>query len=304
MPNGAPIPKERATRGYGAEVRFAGHSIDESLVEAKKYADETGAVLVHPFDHEDIVAGQATCGVEIVEQCPDVRTILVPTGGGGLLAGISAAVKPLHPEITVIGVQAEGAAAYPISLGEGIPIALSSMTTMADGIAVGRPGDVPFATVRQLVDDVVTVNEESLSQALLMLIERAKQVVEPAGAAAVAALTDQPRRFETPVVAVLSGGNIDPILLMNVLRHGMATSGRYLDFKARIPDRPGGLARLLNELAAIEANVLDVVHSRTSAHLHLGEVDVELQVETRGPEHAEKVLNHLRGCGYHVTQEN
>jgi len=303
MPNGAPLPKERATRGYGAEVRFAGHSIDEALVEAKKYADETGAVLVHPFDHEDIVAGQATCGVEILEQCPEVRTILVPTGGGGLLAGISAAVKPLHPEVTLVGIQAEGAAAYPISLGEGVPIALSSMTTMADGIAVGRPGDVPFATVRQLVDEVVTVNEESLSQALLMLIERAKQVVEPAGAAAVAAVTDQPRRFETPIVAVLSGGNIDPILLMNVLRHGMATTGRYLDFKARIPDRPGGLAQLLRELAAVEANVLDVVHSRTSAHLHMGEVDVELQVETRGAEHADKVLSHLRGCGYHVTQE-
>src|SRR3954470_16947915 len=303
MPAGASIPKEKATRGYGADVRISGATIDEPLIAARQYADETGAVLVHPFDHPDIVAGQATCGVEILEQRPDVRTILVPTGGGGLLAGIAAAVKPLHPEVTLVGIQAEGAAAYPISLGEGVPIALSSMNTMADGIAVGRPGDVPFATVRQLVDEIVTVNEESLSQALLMLIERAKQVVEPAGAAAVAALTDQPQRFETPIVAVLSGGNIDPILLMNVLRHGMATTGRYLDFKARIPDRPGGLARLLAELAAIEANVLDVVHSRTSAHLHLGEVGVELQVETRGPEHADKVLSHLRGCGYHVTQE-
>ena len=301
MPNGAPIPKEKATRGYGAEVRFAGASIDEALLSAIAYAEETGAVLVHPFDHPDIVAGQATCGLEILEQCPDVRTIVVPTGGGGLLAGISAAVKAEHSAIRMVGVQAEGAAAYPLSLAAGAPQALAAMTTMADGIAVGRPGDVPFATIRELVDDMVTVNEESISQALLMLIERAKLVVEPAGAVAVAAVMDDPDRFETPAVVVLSGGNVDPILLMNVLRHGMATTGRYLDFRVRIPDRPGGLARLIGELADVQANVLDVVHQRTSSHLHIGEVEVSLQVETRGPEHAEKVLGHLRSCGYAVS---
>jgi threonine dehydratase len=300
MPHGANIAKEKATRGYGAEVRFAGATIDEALLSAREYAEETGAVLVHPFDHADIVAGQATCGVEILEQRPDVRTILVPTGGGGLLAGIAAAVKHAHPDVRVVGVQAEGAAAYPPSLRAGHPEALTSMSTMADGIAVGRPGDVPFATIRELVDDIVTVGEESLSRALLMLIERAKLVVEPAGAAAVAAVMDHPDRFETPAVAVLSGGNIDPILLMNVLRHGMATTGRYLVFRARIPDRPGGLARLLAELAEVEANVLDVVHQRTSAHLHIGEVDVALEVETRGEEHAARVLGHLRDCGYPV----
>src|SRR3954452_14820600 len=231
MPAGASIPKEKATRGYGADVRISGTTIDEALIAARAYADETGAVLVHPFDHPDIVAGQATCGVEILEQRPDVRTILVPTGGGGLLAGIAAAVKGTRPDIRVVGVQAEGAAAYPPSLAAGHPEALPSMATMADGIAVGRPGDVPFATVRELVDEVITVSEESLSQALLMLLERAKLVVEPAGAAAVAAIADHPKRFETPVVAVLSGGNIDPLLLMNVIRHEMATSGRYLVFR-------------------------------------------------------------------------
>ena len=302
MPNGAPIPKEKATRGYGAEVRFTGTTIDECLVAAREYADETGAVLVHPFDHPDIVAGQATCGLEIMEQCPDVRTIVVPTGGGGLLAGIAAAVKAERPDVRVVGVQAEGAASYAASLSAGMPQALKAMTTMADGIAVGRPGDVPFATIRELVDDIVTVNEESISYALLMLIERAKLVVEPAGAVAVAAMMDDPSRFGTPAVVVLSGGNVDPILLMNVLRHGMATTGRYLDFRVRIPDRPGGLARLLAELAEIEANVLDVVHQRTSSHLHMGEVEVSLDVETRGAEHAEKVLSHLRGCGYSVSE--
>ncbi len=302
MPHGANIAKERATRGYGAEVRFAGASIDEALLSAQEYAGETGAVLVHPFDHPDIVAGQATCGLEILEQRPDVRTIIVPTGGGGLLAGIAAAVKHRQPDVRVLGVQAEGAAAYPPSLRAGRPEPLATMATMADGIAVGRPGDVPFGAIQQLVDDVLTVNEESLSQALLMLIERAKLVVEPAGAAAVAAVMDRPDRFETPAVAVLSGGNIDPILLMNVLRHGMATTGRYLAFRVRIPDRPGGLARLLAELADVQANVLDVVHQRTSALLHIDEVEVALQVETRGEPHAEKVLSHLRGCGYPVTE--
>jgi len=302
MPHGAPIVKERATRGYGAEVRFVGHTIDEALVEAKKYAEESGAVLVHPFDHRDIVAGQATCGVEILEQAPEARTVIVPTGGGGLLAGIATVVKRHRPDIRVVGVQAEGAAAYPPSLAKGEPQPLTSMSTMADGIAVGRPGDVPFAAVARYVDDMLTVDEEALSQALLMLIERAKLVVEPAGAAAVAAMMLHPHSFETPAVVVLSGGNIDPILLMNVLRHGMAASGRYLAFKATIPDRPGGLARLLAELAAAEANVLDVVHERTSAMLHLDEVEVALQVETRGPEHAERVLNHLRGCGYRVSE--
>ena len=302
MPSGASIPKEKATRAYGADVRISGTTIDEALIAARQYADETGAVLIHPFDHPDIVAGQATCGVEILEQCPDVRTVIVPTGGGGLLAGIATAVKLHRPGARVVGVQAEGAAAYPPSLAAGHPEALPSMATMADGIAVGRPGDVPFATVRELVDEVITVSEESLSQALLMLLERAKLVVEPAGAAAVAALADHPGRFETPAVAVLSGGNIDPLLLMSVIRHGMATSGRYLEFRVRIPDRPGGLAKLIAELAAAEANILDVVHSRTSAQLHLGEVDVDLQLETRGEAHAKQLLSHLRSCGYLVTE--
>ena len=203
----------------------------------------------------------------------------------------------------MIGVQAAGAAAYPPSLEHGSPQALASMTTMADGIAIGRPGDVPFASVLAHVDEFVTVDEESLSQALLLLMERAKLVVEPAGAAGVAAVLENPTRFETPMVVVLSGGNIDPILLMNVIRHGMATSGRYLALAVRIPDRPGGLATLLADLASVQANVLDVVHQRTSSHLHIGEVEVALQLETRGPEHADEVRTHLRGAGYPVTEE-
>jgi len=303
MPAGAPIPKEKATRGYGAEVVFEGNTVDEALVRAKAFAQETGAVLIHPFDHADIVTGQGSCGLEILEQAPEVETVLVSTGGGGLIAGIATAVKGLRPDVRVVGVQAEGAAAYPGSLAAGHPVALETMTTMADGIAVGCPGQVPFHAIEQYVDDIITVSEESMSRALLMLLERAKLVVEPAGAAAVAALMDHPDRFRTPAVAVLSGGNVDPLLLMRVIRHGMAAAGRYLNFWVRIPDLPGGLARLLGELADVQANVLDVVHERTSAHLHLDEVEVAMQVETRDTAHAERVLARLRERGYHVTEQ-
>ncbi|MGI8577917.1 MAG: threonine ammonia-lyase [Nocardioidaceae bacterium] len=300
MPNGAAIPKEKATRGYGADVKFTGHSIDEALLEARRFEVEHGAVLIHPFDHPDIIAGQGTCGLEILEQTPDVKTVVVPTGGGGFLAGIATAVKALRPDVTVVGVQAESAAAYPASLKAGRPVALTTMTTMADGIAVGRPGDVPFAAIQANVDEIRTVSEESLSTALLALLERAKVLVEPAGAAAVAALMDRPGDFEGPVVAVLSGGNIDPLLLMRVIRHGMAAQGRYLAIRCRIPDRPGGLATLLVELSRADANVLDVVHERTPESLPLDQVDVVLQVETRGPEHRALVLATLREHSYEV----
>ena len=298
MPEGAPIPKVEATKAYGATVRFAGSTVDEALVAAEKFAVESDAVLIHPFDHPDIVAGQGTVGLEILEQCPDVKTIVVAVGGGGLVSGIGAAVKPVRPDAVVVGVQAEGAAAFPMSLAAGSPQLLPSMATIADGIAVGRPGELTFRMVRRYVDDIVTVSEQSLSQALLLCLERAKLVVEPAGAAAVAALMDTPQRFEPPVVAVLSGGNIDPVLLLRLLRHGMAAAGRYLSFRLRIPDRPGELARLLGELAASGANVLDVEHLRTGAKLHLDEVEVALQLETRGPEHCKSVLDRLRDAGY------
>jgi len=302
MPEGAPIPKLNATRGYGAEVIFHGAILDEALTRAIEYAEETGAVLIHPFDHVDIVAGQATVGLEILQQAPAAASVLVPTGGGGLVAGIALAIKAHRPDIQVIGVQAEGAAAYPGSLRAGTPVALKAMTTMADGIAVACPGVVPFAEIRDHVDDMITVSEESISQALVLLLERAKLVVEPAGAVGVAAVLDHPDRFPTPAVAVLSGGNIDPLLLGKVIRHGMASAGRYLNIRVRIPDRPGGLARLLVQLADVGANVLEVVHQRTSMALSVDEVEVHVQLETRGREHAETVLARLREHGYPVSQ--
>jgi threonine dehydratase len=302
MPEGAPIPKEKATRGYGAEVIFSGKYIDQALIKAREFADETGAVLIHPFDHEDIVAGQGTCGLEILEQVPDATTVLVPTGGGGLVAGVATAIKSVNPSIRVVAVQAEGAAALPESLSQGHPVSLESMQTMADGIAVGRPGDVPFKAVQDYVDEVVTVSEESLSRALLALVERAKLIVEPAGAAAVAAILDNPTAYATPAVAVLSGGNIDPLLLGKVIRHGMSAAGRYLSLRVCIPDAPGGLAALLGELAEVQANVLEVAHERISPSLHLDEVEVQVQLETRGEAHAERVLARLRERGYRVFE--
>ncbi|HEX3005281.1 MAG TPA: threonine ammonia-lyase [Angustibacter sp.] len=298
MPTGAPIPKLLATRGYGAHVELTGLTVDEALVEAKRFSEQTGAVLIHPFDHTDIVAGQGTVGLEILEECPDVRTVVVCTGGGGLLGGIATAVKGLRPDVRVVGVQAETAAAYPASIAAGHPVPLAKMATMADGIAVGCPGEVPYALVRELVDDICTVSEESLSKALLFLIERAKLVVEPAGAAGVAALLSDATAFEAPVAVVLSGGNIDPLLLLRVLRHGMAAAGRYLQFRLRVPDRPGSLAALLAVLADVDANVLEIEHVRTGAQLHVDEVEIALQLETKGHDHCEHVLATLREAGY------
>lgn len=301
MPEGAPIPKEKATRGYGADVVFEGRYLEHSLAAARRFADETGAVLIHPFDHVDVVAGQGTAGLEILEQVPDVETVLVPTGGGGLLAGIAIAIKAARPDVRVVGVQAAGAAAFPGSLAAGRPVGLAEMQTMADGIAVGLPGDVTFAAVRDHVDEILTVSEESLSRALLALVERAKMVVEPAGAAAVAAILDDPGRVATPAVAVLSGGNIDPLLLGKVIRHGMAAAGRYLNLHVTVPDTPGGLAQLLAEVGAAGANVLEVVHERISPSLPLDQVDVHLQLETRGAPHAELLLERLRERGYRIV---
>ena len=303
MPESAPLPKVAATRGYGAQVRHAGATVDEALLVARAHAEQTGAVLIHPFDHPDVIAGQGTVGLEILEQCPQVRTVVVCTGGGGLVSGIAAAVKGLRPDVSVVAAQATGAAAFPASLVAGRPVPLAAMTTMADGIAIGRPGDVTFPLVRDLVDRVVTVDEEALSRALLLCLERAKLVVEPAGAAAVAALMEDPTAFAAPVVAVVSGGNIDPLLLTKVVRHGLVAAGRFLSLRVAIPDRPGALAQLLAVLATTGGNVLDVEHSRTGRDLHVDEVEVALQLETRGRPHGAEVLAALAAAGYRVTPD-
>lgn len=301
MPQGAPLPKVQATRGYGADVMLTGTCVEDALIAALAHAEQTGAVFIHPFDHPDVVTGQGTLGFEIVEQCPQVRTVVVPVGGGGMAAGVAVAIKSLDPAIRLVGVQAEQVAPYPASLAAGHPMTVQAGPTMADGIAVSRPGDVPFGILSDLAERVITVSEESLSRALLLCLERAKQVVEPAGAAGVAALLEHARELAPPVVVVLSGGNIDPLLLAKLLRHGLSAAGRYLAFRCRLSDRPGSLAKLLADLADLGANVLDVAHERLAPRLHVDEAEVVLQIETRGPEHCEEVIAALRAAGYSLA---
>ncbi len=300
MPVGAALPKVAATEGYGADIHFHGTGVTEALVAAREFAERTGAVLIHPFDHEDIIAGQGTVGLEILEQRPDVKTIIVPLGGGGLAAGI-ALLRTERPDLRVVGVQAKDAAAYPASLAAGKPVTSPMGITMADGISVAMPGDIPYEILESLCDEVLTVSEESMSSALIALLERAKLLVEPAGAAAVAALLEQPHAFEGPVVAVLSGGNIDALVLLDVIRHGLAAAGRFLLFRARIPDRPGELMRLLTDLAEMQVNVLNVNHDRASETLGVGQVDVDIQIATRGPQHREEVRARLVDLGYELV---
>ena len=304
MPTGAPLPKLAATRAYGAQVHLVGEVLEDAIAEALVFAERTGAVFIHPFDHVDVVAGQGTVGLEIVAQLPEVGTVVVCTGGGGLVSGIAAAVKAIKPGVRVVAVQAEQAAAWPASLAAGRPVRLASMSTMADGIAVGEPGPVTFAHVSTLVDDVVTVSEDALSRALVLCLERAKMVVEPAGAAAVAALLDGVvADLEGPVCAVVSGGNVDPLLLVHVIQHGLTAARRFLALRVTVPDRPGSLVSLLSTVSGTGANIIDVAHSRLTGTLALGEVEVALTVETRGAEHCAAVVAALRGSGFAVAEE-
>ncbi|HYK29586.1 MAG TPA: threonine ammonia-lyase [Streptosporangiaceae bacterium] len=298
MPAAAPLPKVAATRSYGAEVVLHGAAVEDALAMAKALADETGSIFIHPFDHPDVIAGQGTVGLEIAEQCPDARTIAVPVGGGGLAAGVAVAASSVLPQARLVGVQAEAIAPVRGSMIAGHPVRVTPVPTMADGIAVAMPGELCVRLLAGLDVQVVTVTEENLSRGLLLCLERAKQVVEPAGAAGVAAILEHPGMFEPPVVVVLSGGNIDPLLMSKVLRHGLSAAGRYLAFRCKLPDRPGALATLLVELAALGANVLDVVHERVTADLRVDEAEVNLHLETRGPEHCDSVISQLRKAGY------
>lgn len=303
MPRGAALPKVAATRGYGANVELVGTNVADALAAASVFAAETGAVFIHPFDHRDIVLGQASVGLEILEQVPEVRTILVPTGGGGLLAGILSATSVVAERVQVVGVQAAGASSYLPSLAAGHPIHLDSVSTMADGIAVSEPGAVPFEIVAERGAEIRVTSEESIARSLVLLMERSKQVVEPAGVPGVAALLDDGPAFEPPVVAVLSGGNVDPVLLQRLIRHGLSAAGRYLSITVRIADSPGSLATLLGLIADCDVNVLSVDHLWTDPGLAIGQVEAFIQAETRGPAHRDETLAALAAAGYSVIVE-
>ena len=302
MPLGVALPKLAATQGHGAEVVLHGHNVDEALAEAQRYADATGAVFVHPFDNVDVVAGQGTLGLELLDQIPDLDTVLMGVGGGGLLAGVAVAIKSrakeLGRDIRIIGVQAENAAAYPPSLAADALVPLTRVSTIADGIAVGRPGQLPFSIIRELVDDVVTVSEDSLARALIFLLERAKMVVEPAGAVGVAALMDG--KIENPgtTAVILSGGNIDPMLMLKVIQRGLAAAGRFLVVRILLDDRPGSLATISRIIAESDANVTGVDHTRVGGSISMGDVAITINMETKGHEHCDLVLKNLRSEGF------
>lgn len=302
MPVGVALPKLDATRAYGADVKLVGDSIGETIEAAEAFAAESGAVMIPPFDHPDVIAGQGTLGLEILEQAPDAATIVVPIGGGGLAAGIASAAKQQAAKegrpLRIVGVQAENAAPYIASLAAGEPRQVPVVPTIADGIAVYRPGELNFAIIRDTIDEVVTVTEDDIARALLVLLERAKLVVEPAGAVAVAAIMTGAVRSDGPVVAVLSGGNIDPLLMQRVVAHGLAASDRYLTISVGLPDRPGQLANVAALLAEANANVVEVLHTRHGSDMQISEVELRLSVETRGPEHRDAVVAILRRAGY------
>lgn len=309
MPLGVPVPKLLATRGYGAEVVLEGATVETPLRLAAEFAERTGAVLIHPFDHRDIIIGQGTLGLEVAEDLPDVETVVVAIGGGGLIAGVAAAVRARAERegraVRIIGVQAENSAAYPSSLAAGSPLLVETTPTIADGIAVARPGDIPFAVIRELVDEVVTVSDDDIARALLVLLERAKQVVEPAGAVGVAAILAGKVHASGPTAVILSGGNIDPLLLQRVVSHGLAASGRYMTLQIPLPDRPGQLARVSELLSIAGANVIEVLHTRHGQGLQISEVILQLSVETRGAEHRAHVISVLEDAGFspRVTQD-
>lgn len=306
MPLGVALPKLAATQDHGAEVVLHGDNVDQALAAAQEYAEQTGAVFVHPFDHADIIAGQGTIGLEILDQYPDVETVIMGVGGGGLLAGTAVALKgraaELGRSINVIGVQAENAAAYPPSLAADALVPLKRVRTIADGIAVGRPGQLPFQIIRELVDDVVTVSEDALARALVFLLERSKLVVEPAGAVGVAALLEgtlAAAGFEpTKTAVVLSGGNIDPLLMLKVIQRGLAAAGRYVTVRMMLQDRPGELATISRVISENDANVTRVDHTRIGGELSMGEVAITIDMETKGAEHSQWVLAALREVGY------
>lgn len=308
MPVGASLPKYQATQNYGATVVLEGAVFAETLKAAQEYAAKKGAIFIPPFDHVDVVIGQGTVGLEILEQVPDVKNILVGIGGGGLAAGVAVAAKleaaRQGRKIKVIGVQSENSAAYVTSLKAGKPVQIQTKPTIADGIAVAKPGAVPFEFIRKHIDKVVTVSETEIVKAIVTMLERSKQVVEPAGVVGVAALMAGKFKPKGTTVAVLSGGNIDPLLLQKVIGTGLEASERYTTISVMLPDRPGQLVKTAEAVARAHGNVVEVLHTRHGLGLDVSEVELRLAVETTGHEHRMRVLQELKDAGLKPRLEN
>jgi threonine dehydratase len=290
MPQDAPMAKVEASRHYGAEIRLCPGALEECLGAATAFVEETGATFIHPFEDPLVIAGQGTIGLELAEQAPDAQTVLVPIGGGGLAAGIALALKELRPGVKVVGVQAAGT----LPGGPGF--------TIADGIAVKKPGELTMSILENVLDEIVIVTDEEISEAIVLLLERVKLVVEGAGAVGVAALLNGRVTGDGPVGVLLSGGNIDATLLISVMRRGLTLSGRYLVLRSRVPDRPGELAKLLQLLGEARVNIVEVEHSREAADIPIGETGLTLTVLTRDREHCDQLIATMSDWGYPVER--
>ncbi len=294
MPAETPMAKVDATRNYGARAELTGEAFEEAMAAALAYVEETGATFVHPYEDLEVIAGQGTIGLELAEQLPDMETVVVPIGGGGLAAGIGLALRAVKPEVKLVGVQA--AACAPLAGGTELGY------TIAEGIAVKRPGELTSALLEDLLETVVTVTDEEISEAIVLLMERTKLVVEGAGAAAVAALVAGRVSGNGPAAAILSGGNIDATLLIQVMRHGLTLAGRYLVVRTRLADRPGALIKLLSLFAEEHANVVSVEHHREGMDVPVTETEVEATLLTRNQEHCTEILDAMRSRGYVVER--
>lgn len=304
MPEGVSIAKLMATKSYGAEVVLSGQSYDEAYVAAENLQAENNATFIHAFNDVAIMAGQGTVGLEIFEDLPDVGTVVVPIGGGGLIAGAAVALKYLNPRIKVIGVQAEGAPSMKNAVAQGIIDELESVSTIADGIAVKHPGSMTFPVVQEYVDDIVLVNDEEIAEAILMMLERAKIMCEGAGAVGVAALLHKRIEAAGKTAVLISGGNIDVHTLSIIIERGLIKAGRYLRFKTVVVDKPGVLQKLLGILAATKANVVSVNHERILPRIPISQAEIQLDLETRDKEHVQQITEVLRSNGYNLTIED
>ena len=294
MPAGTPMAKVEPTRNYGARAELTGATFEDAMAAARAYVEESGAIFVHPFEDPDVIAGQGTIGLELVEQLPELETVVIPVGGGGLSSGIGLALRALKPDIRIVGVQAAACAPLAGSTDLGY--------TIAEGIAVKHPGELTSRLLADLLESVVTVTDDEISQAIVLLMERAKLVVEGAGAAAMAALLGGRVPGDGPAVAILSGGNIDPTLLIQVMRHGLTTAGRYLVVRTRVPDRPGELLKLLSLFADEHANVVSIEHHREGMDTPVTESEVEATLLTRDREHCASILDAMQQRGYPVDR--
>jgi threonine dehydratase len=302
MPETASLPKVQATGDYGADIVLEGASYEDAAAAAHAHADRTGARYVHAFDDPLVIAGQGTVGLELAEQAPEAETFVIPVGGGGLAGGVGAALKALRPGCRLVGVEPAGAADMDLALAAGHPVTLERVDTIADGIAVKQVSPLTLAHAQAFIDDIVTVDDEEISRALVLLLERAKAVVEPAGAAALAAvLAGRVGGVPgSPVAVILSGGNVDPALLTRLIQHGLDAAGRHLFVRIVLEDRPGSLHELLGVISELGINVVEVDHHRTGIALPVGDAEISLALETRDRVHQEEARRAIRAAGFRL----